>query len=161
MSDRSVDPGLILRNAVGMEIQGRVFYQKAAEKMTSQGAKDMFLKLMEQERVHIDVLEDQLNMFVHDKGWVTLKQLKENASAPRISVFDDKDIKEIKIGPNSSELDVVKLGVKVEEKSIEYYRAAVDDFQDRNAKDIFGWLVEQETMHLQILKAEHDRRAKA
>lgn len=160
MSDKSVDPGLVLRNAVNMEIQGKVFYEKAAEKMTNKSGKDMFLRLVEQERVHIDLLEIQLNMYTHDKAWLSMEKLKADASAPKISVFEDKDIKAIEIGPNASELDVMKLGMKVEEKSIEYYGAAGNDIRDKNAKDMFKWLVGQETTHLKVLQAEYNRRTK-
>ena len=161
MSGTSIDPALVLRNAVGMEIQGKVFYERAAEKMTNQKGKDMFLRLVEQERVHIDILEDQLNMFVHDKAWRSLRQLRAGASAPKISGFEDKDIKEIEIGSNAGELDVIRLGIAVEKKSVEYYRAAGNDIRDKNAKDIFNWLVAQETRHLKILQAEYDHRTKS
>jgi rubrerythrin len=161
MSAKSVDPGLVLRNAVEMEIQGKAFYEKAAGKMTNQTGKDMFLRLVEQERVHADILEDQLNIYVHDKAWASLDKLKADASAPKISVFDDKDIKEIEVGPNAGELDVIKLGIEVEKKSVDYYRAAGNDLRDKNAKDIFNWLVAQETGHLTILRTEYDRRTKS
>ena len=161
MSGTSINPALVLRNAVEMEIQGKAFYERAAEKMTDQKGKDMFLRLVEQERVHADILEDQLNMFVHDKGWISLKQLRDGASAPKISVFEDRDIREIEIGPNAGELDVMKLGMEVERKSVEYYRAAGNGLRDKNAKDIFNWLVAQETGHLKILQTEYDRRTKS
>jgi rubrerythrin len=161
MSGTSVDPGLVLRNAVEMEIQGKDFYERAAERMTNQKGKDMFLKLVEQERVHVDVLENQLNMFVHDKGWLSLKQLKTGASTPKISVFQDSDIKKIEIGSSSGELEVIKLGIEVERKSVEYYRAAGNDIQNKNAKTVFNWLVAQETGHLTTLQAEYDSRMKS
>lgn len=160
MSGTSFDPALVLRNSVEMEIQGKEFYERAAEKMTNQRGKDMFLRLVKQERVHVDILEEQLNMFVHDKVWLSLKQLGIGASTPKISVFQDKDIKKIEIGPNAGELDVIKLGMEVEKKSVEYYRAAGNDLRDKNAKDIFNWLVAQETGHLTILQAEYDYRTK-
>jgi rubrerythrin len=161
MSSTSIDPALILRNAVVMEIQGKEFYERAAEKMSNQRARDMFLSLVKQERVHVDILEEELNRFVHDKVWLSLKQLKSEASAPRISVFQDKDIKRLKIGPNAGELDVIKLGIEVEKKSVEYYRSAGNDLHDKNAKDVFNWLVAQEAGHLTILQAEYDYRTKS
>jgi len=161
MSAKSTDPALILRNAVEMEIQGKEFYERGAEKMRNQRGKEMFLSLVKQERVHVDILEDQLNRFVHDKVWLSLKQLKNGAPATKISVFQDKDIKKIEIGPNAGELDVIKLGMEVEKKSVEYYRAAGNDLQDKNAKDIFNWLVAQEAGHLTVLQAEYDYRTKS
>lgn len=161
MSGTSIDPALVLRNAVEMEIQGKEFYERGAEKMKNQRGKEMFLSLVKQERVHIDILEDQLNRFVHDKVWLSLKQLKNEAPATKISVFQDKDIKKIAIGPNAGELEVIKMGMEVEKKSVEYYRAAGNDVRDKNAKDLFNWLVAQEAGHLTILQAEYDYRTKS
>jgi rubrerythrin len=161
MSGKSVDPALILRNAVTMEVQGKEFYERAANKMTNQRGKDMFHSLVKQERVHIDILEDQLNRFVHDKVWLSLKQLRSEASTPNVSVFEDKDIKKIEVGPNAGELDVIKLGMEIEKKSVEYYRKAGNDIPDKNAKDTFNWLVAQEAGHLTILQAEYDYRTKS
>jgi rubrerythrin len=161
MSGTSIDPALILRNAVEMEIQGKEFYERGAEKMSNRRGKEMFLSLVKQEGVHVDILEDQLNRFAHDRVWLPLKQLKGEASAPNISVFQDKNIKKIEIGPNAGELDVIKLGMEVEKKSVEFYRAAGSDLLDKNAKDIFNWLVAQEAGHLTILQAEYDYRTKS
>jgi rubrerythrin len=161
MSGTSIDPVLILRNAVEMEIQGKEFYERASEKMKNQRGKEMFLSLVKQERVHVDILEDQLNRFVHDKVWLSLKKLKSEAPATKISVFKDEHIKKIEIGPNAGELDVIRLGMEVEKKSVEYYGAAGKDLSDKNAKDIFNWLVAQEAGHLTILQAEYDYRTKS
>ena len=164
MANDSADPGLILRDAVEMEIQGKEFYERAAGKMRNKRGKDMFLSLVKQERVHVDILEDELNRFVHDKGWSTLNEARSqatSASTPKISVFQDKAIKRIEIGPDAGELEVIKLGMEVEKRSIEYYRAAGGKIDDKNAKDIFNWLVAQETGHLTILQAEYDYRTKS
>jgi len=161
MSGASVDSALILRSAVEMEIQGKEFYEKAAGKMTNQRGKEMFHSLVKQEMLHIDILEDQLNRFVRDKVWLSLEQLKGEAPSRKISVFQDKDIKKIEIGPNAGELDVIKVGMEVETKSVEYYRAAGSHLQNKNAVDIFNWLVAQEAGHLTILQAEYDYRTKS
>ncbi len=164
MADSSADPGLILRNAIEMEIQGKEFYERAAQKMRNKRGKDMFLSLVKQERIHVDILEDELNRFVHDKSWSTLREAMGQATSPsatKISVFQDKTIKRIEIGPDAGELEVIKLGMAVEKKSIEYYHDAGGKIQDKNAKDIFNWLVAQETGHLTILQAEFDYRTKS
>jgi rubrerythrin len=161
MSGKSIDPAMTLRNAVEMEIQGKEFYERAAEKMKNQRGKEMFLSLVKQERVHVDILEDQLNRYVHDNVWLSLKQLRNQAPATKISVFQDKDIKKIEISPNAGELDVIKLGMEIEKKSVEYYRTAGNDVRDKNAKELFFWLVAQEAGHLTILQAEYDYRTRS
>ncbi len=156
------DPALVLRHAIEMEVQGKDFYERAAGRMKNKRGKDMFRSLASQERLHIDILEDQLTRFVHDKKWLSLDELKLKVEEhPEKSVFDLPEIKNISIDPNAGELDVIKLGMEVERKSINYYSEAGSEVKDSNAKGIFNWLVAQETGHLQILQAEYDNRVKS
>jgi|GEM_PF-927330 len=161
MSGTSIRPALVLRNAIEMELQGMEFYERAGGRMTNNRAKEMFGSLVKQERFHADILNDQLDRLVHDKAWLSLKQLKSEASTHSISVFQDKDIKKLEVGPNAGELDVIRLGMEVEKKSVEYYREAGNEILDTNAKEIFNWLVAQEAGHLTILQAEYDYRTKS
>lgn len=155
------DPGLVLRDAVEMEVQGKEFYEQAAKRMENPRAKDMFLSLAKQERMHIDILEEQLHRYAHDKAWMSLKQLMKEASPSKISVFQDRDIKKIEIHPEAGELDVIQVGMEIERKSVEYYRKAGSEVKDKNAKEIFNWLVAQEAGHLTVLQAEYDYRTKS
>ncbi len=156
------DPGLVLRHAIEMEVQGKDLYERAAKRMKNKRGKDMFLSLVRQERVHIDVLEDQLTRYVHDKVWLTIEELKMQAEEhPEKSVFDLPAIKNIQMDPNAGELDVIKLGMEVERKSIAYYSEAGAEVKDAKAKGTFNWLVAQETGHLQVLQAEYDLRTKS
>ena len=157
----STDPDSILKTAVEMELQGMDFYGRAASKMRNLRGKEMFLSLVNQERVHAEILQDQVDRLSKDKVWLPLKRLKNEASGYPTSVFQDKDIKKIVIGPDAGELDVIKLGMEVEKKSVEFYRSAGIGIRSKNAQDIFNWLVAQETGHLTILQAEYDYRTKS
>ena len=119
------DPASVLRHAVEMEVQGKDFYERAAKKMKNSRGRDMFLSLVRQERLHIDILEDQLNRYVHDKKWLKIEELKLQAEEhPEKSVFDLPEVKNIALDPNAGELDVIKVGMEVERKSIDYYSEA-------------------------------------
>ncbi len=156
------DPALVLRHAVEMEVQGKDFYERAAVRMKNKRGKEMFLSLVSQERLHIDILEDQLTRYVHDKKWSSLSTLISDVEEhPEKSVFEMPEIKNIKLDPDAGELDVIKVGMEVEKRSIEYYRESGSEVKDVNAKGIFNWLVAQETGHLQILQAEYDYRTKS
>ncbi len=156
-----VDPGSVLTDAVEMEAQGKEFYERASARMRNPRAKDMFTSLVRQEQMHIDILEGQLSRLAHDKAWAPLKQLIKEASAPKASVFQDKDIKKIELDPGAGELDVISLGMTIEKKSVEYYRDAGAKATDKNAKKILNWLVAQETGHLTVLQAEYDYRTRS
>lgn len=156
------DPALVLRHAVEMEVQGKDFYERAAVRMKNKRGKEMFLSLVRQERLHIDVLEDQLTRYIHDKKWFALNTLIADVEEhQQKSIFESAEIKHIKLDPDAGELDVIKVGMEVEKKSIDYYLGSGSEVKDANAKGIFNWLVAQETGHLQVLQAEYDYRTKS
>ncbi len=156
------NPLEILRNAIAMEVQGKDFFQKAVDIVKHKRAKDTFGSLIKQEQRHIEVLEDQLNHLIHDKRWMPLDELRGQPPAyPRMSVFEDKDIQRIRLDPSAGELEVLKVGMEIERKSIEYYRDAGMRFPDKHAKEIFSWLVGEESGHLSILSAEYDYRSRS
>lgn len=155
------EPGLVLKDAIEMEAQGKEFYERAAVRMENSRAREMFLSLAKQERMHAEILEDQLTRLARDKAWIPLKQLMRDVSKSKVSVFEDKDIKKMDIPPGAGELDVIKVGMEIEKKSIEYYRNAGAGVKGWNAKSVFNWLVAQEAGHLTVLQAEYDYRTKS
>jgi rubrerythrin len=152
----------VLRNAIAMEIEGKAFFEEAAEKVKHRRAKETFLSLVKQEQRHVDILNAELSRLSAGKNWASLAEIRELASTyPRVSVFKDKEIKRIKLSADAGELEVLKVGIVVEKKSIEYYRAAGAQTKDHNAREIFNWLVGEEAGHLTILSAEYEYRTKS
>jgi len=152
----------VLRNAIAMEIEGKAFFEEAAEKVRHQRAKDTFLSLVKQEQRHVDILSAELSRLSAGKNWASLAEITKRASTQlQLSVFKDKEIKRIKLRADAGELDVLKVGIAVEKKSIEYYRAAGAQTIDHNAREIFNWLVGEEAGHLTILNAEYEYRTKS
>ncbi len=152
----------ILRNAVSMEIEGKEFFEEASGRVGHQRAKDTFISLVKQEQRHIDILSAELSRLSDGKGWASLEDMKESAPVyPRRSVFKDKDIRRIRLSADAGELEVLKVGIEVEKKSIEYYRDAANQTTDSNAKGVFTWLVGEEAGHLTILSAEYENRTKS
>lgn len=148
----------ILRSAISMEVEGKEFFEEAAGKVKHKRAKDTFISLVKQEQRHIDILNAELARLSDGKGWASLAEMKDSASAYRMSVFKDKDIRRIRLGADAGELEVLKVGMEVEKKSVEYYRDAANETKDHNAKGIFTWLVGEEAGHLTILSAEYENR---
>lgn len=149
----------ILLNAIAMEIEGKEFFEDAAGKLEHRRAKDTFISLVKQEQRHIDILNAELARLGDGKDWASLSEMKDSASSYALqSVFKDKDIRRIRLGADAGELEVLKVGIEVEKKSIEYYRNAATQTTDQNAKGIFTWLVGEEAGHLTILSAEYENR---
>jgi rubrerythrin len=152
----------ILQNAVEMEQEGKGFFERASNMMRHERAKQMFTSLVKQEQRHIDILGEELGRLQAGIGWATLEEMKLGAQHyPKISVFKDKEILNLKLRPDAGELEVINVGIQVEKKSIDYYRDAAQRAEDLKAQEVFNWLVGEEAGHLTILNAEYDNRSGA
>jgi rubrerythrin len=152
----------ILRNAIQMEIEGKDFFEGAAEMVKHQRSKDTFISLVKQEQRHLDILGAELNRLEHGEEWASLQTMKRSAPAfPKVSVFQDRAFRHLKLSPDAGELEVLKVGIEVEQKSIEYYRSAGSSTADPRGKEIFNWLVGEEAGHLTILNAEYENRTRS
>lgn len=150
----------ILRNAIDLEAEGREFFLRAADRMQHAAAKDMFRSLARQEERHISVLEEQLRRVQKGEAWVSPSSVKV-AAVHRRHVFKDEDLERLGAGAGASELDVIRLGMDIEKRSIDYYRRAGSEVKTAKAREVFNWLVGEEAGHLTILKAEYDNRARS
>ena len=143
-----------------MEVEGERFFSGAATRMKYPRTKDMFISLAKQERRHIHVLEEELKRLEQGASWISPTSVKGPARA-EASIFKEVEGVSGPLDPKASELDVLKFGIEVERKSIDYYRRAGQEVSDPKAKEVFNWLVGEEAGHLTILTAEHDIRSRS
>lgn len=150
----------VLEAAVAMEEEGKEFFERASLSMKRQRSRDMFISLAKQEQTHIDVLTHELERVRRGLEWASLEAARKNsARARKAPVFADRKVARLKPGPDAGELEVIDLGLEVERRSIDYYRAAGLRSGDAMAREVFNWLVGQEAGHLTILQAERDSRS--
>jgi rubrerythrin len=150
----------ILRSAIRMEAEGERFFSSAARRMKYPRTKDMFLSLAKQERRHIRVLEEELHRLERGGTWVSPSSVR-GAVDPEASIFKEVERVSGPLDPKAGELEVLKLGMDVERKSIDYYRRAGQEINNVKAREVFNWLVGEEAGHLAILSAEHDIRSRS
>ncbi|MGB2582286.1 MAG: ferritin family protein [Thermoplasmata archaeon] len=160
MADTSKEHIEILQNAIVMEVEGAKFFSNAALRMKHPQAKDMFVSLATQERRHVKVLEEELQRLERGDGWVSPSSVKGSAASDD-SVFKEAEGAKGPLDPKAGELAVLKYGMEVERKSIEYYKRAGADIEDSRAREVFNWLVGEEAGHLTILNAEYDLRSRS
>jgi len=149
----------VLRDAIAMEAEGMEFFDRASGMMKRDRSRDMFLGLVAQEKRHIGVLDHQLHLLQEGRGWAPLEDAKRDSASAGPSVFGSEAAGKLEVDPDAGELEVIDIGIGVEERSIEYYKAAGTSSPDENAKQVFRWLVEEESGHLMILRAERDSRS--
>jgi len=160
MADTRKEHIEILRNAIIMEVEGEKFFSKAALRMKHPQAKEMFVSLATQERRHVKVLEEELHRLERGDGWISPSSVKGSV-APDDSIFREAEAARGPLDPKAGELAVLKFGMDVERKSIEYYRRVGAEIKNSKAREVFNWLVGEEAGHLAILNAEYDLRSKS
>ncbi len=150
----------VLRRAIAMEHEGKEFFEHASRRMTRKRSKDMFLSLVTQENRHIEILGHELRRLEDGRGWAPLEDAKKGSTDTSGSpVFSKEGVGAVRLEPAAGELEVIDLGMEVEKRSIDYYRDAGMATKDKNARELFNWLVGEEAGHLTILQAERDSRS--
>ncbi len=152
----------ILTNAIEMELEGKEFFAEVAAKARNQRTRETFMSLVKQEQRHVDILGEELRRIEKGMVWAALEEMKRSAPTyPKMSVFRDKKFTRLKFDPESGELEALRVGIDVEKKSIEYYRAAGSQAGEPKAREVFNWLVGEEAGHLTILSAEFEYRTRS
>ena len=149
----------ILVNAISMELEGKAFFEEVATKARNARTRETFMSLVKQEQRHVDILGEEKRRMESGMDWAALEEMKRSApSYPKISVFRDKEFRNLRFDPESGELEALRVGIEVEKKSIEYYRNAASQAPEPKAREVFNWLVGEEAGHLTILTAELEYR---
>lgn len=134
----------ILKEAIAIEIYGKEYYSIFAEVVEDENAKSMFVRLAKEEEKHREIVE---------------KEYRKLAGKPiEISVLDEESRARC-VFPESLEAmsitetkDVLRLGVRTEERSIEVYSMGAQENRDSSSKELFLKLVQFEEGHKQTLE---------
>jgi len=135
----------ILKEAISIEIYGKEYYSIFSELVEDENAKAIFRGLSRDEGEHRELLEKQF--------------LKISGKPFNITVVDEKNREKARlIFPESLEplnieetKDILKLGIRTEERSIDLYSASIGKTDNKSSKDLFSRLVHFEEEHKRIL----------
>lgn len=130
--------------AVQLEHDGEKYYTEQAEKNNDAGLHAVFTVLAEEERKHAEMLEASLS----DSS---MKYNLEELSAKSVNVFKDLGDVKSEIRPLPEQIDVYRIALEMEKKSIDLYRQFAMEAADEPSKALFSFLVKQEEKHLALL----------
>ncbi len=136
----------ILKEAISIEIYGKEYYSIFSDLVEDENAKSLFKGLSRDEGEHRQLLEKQF--------------LKITGKSFDISTVDEVNRKKAKsIFPESLEplgiqetKDILRLGIRTEERSIELYSKSADNTSNKSSKDLFSRLVLFEREHKKTLE---------
>ena len=136
-----------------IEKEGLAFYEKAAKHALDSRVKDMFLRLAEEERIHIQTLKNKIQFL---KPAISGKGKTRNL----VDTFVREEIKG-KIFPNfelkavnkfKNDVEALDYGIESEKRSIETLARLLENEKKLDVKAVFSHLMVEEKKHLALLE---------
>lgn len=140
-----------IKQAIINEIEGYEFYKLAAVQSNSEETKETFLELAEEERKHVEWLQDLYkNLESGDISDIDL-DVVDAPKSPKI--FDWKKLdREI---PRSV-LSIFGIALQLEKASYEFYEEMYKKVEDEKCKELFKTLAAWERVHFETFNKEYD-----
>jgi rubrerythrin len=135
----------IIQFAIQREIESMDFYDKASKQVKQSGTKDLFLDFMKQEEGHKRKLEEVR------AGKIELGKIEK---IPNLQISDY--LVETELKPDISYGDILRIAMKREERSIKLYTDLNEKNQDENLKNLFAFLIQEETKHKYYIEKLYD-----
>ena len=148
MNEKEIE---IIKEALINENEGYQFYKMAASQSETEGEKDSFLKLADEELKHIEYLKE-------------LYEKMKDKTDKELSIFDitPPDSPQIFNWDNVSRekgnmaLSVFSIGIKMEKESVDFYKEAAEKTDNEEAKKLYNILIDWEYQHLRDFEKQYD-----
>ncbi|MEK7238751.1 MAG: ferritin family protein [Nitrospirota bacterium] len=130
--------------AIKMETDAINFYKEASKKANHSVGKKMFLTIAEDEKRHLDMLNQILKgLDIKIKDVSPMKNIK--------TVFEEiKDEMMHKVEATTDELEAFKIAIRMEKEGIEFYKKAASGAKTDKEKSLFERLIKEEQQHYDI-----------
>ncbi len=130
--------------AIRMETDAIKFYREASERCSNSVGKKMFLSIMEDEKRHLDALNEILKgLDISIKDISPLKKIK--------TVFEElRDEMMKKVQATQDELEAFRIAMHMENEGIEFYKKMSSEARSEKERSLFQRLVKEEEQHYSI-----------
>lgn len=153
-TDSTVD---ILKEAILLEKRGQTFYRQVAEQSCHPEVKEFFETMADEERRHIQILENQFAAYNQDKQFLPLSsQDTEKRSTAQMILTDN--VKQ-QLGAAGFEAAAISAAMLMEERAVTLYSKRAQSAQNPIEEALYQWLSNWEQGHLSYL-AQLDRELK-
>ena len=142
-----------IKEAIRLEINGRNFFNHAAEITHNELGKKMFEKLAAEEMRHIEVFSELFTKILKEADW---KKYVRDEELKGESTLIEKLKERMRGAEGKSETQALSIGMELEENAIRFFQKAADEVEDPVAKEIFRNISEEEKFHYDLLQAQHD-----
>ncbi len=135
----------IIQFAIQREIESMDFYNQASKTVKHSGTRDLFLDFIKQEEGHKKKLEDVL------AGKILLGKIEK---IPNLKISDY--LVEAELKPDISFADILRIAMKREERSVKLYTGLNEKNQDENLRNLFTFLIQEESKHKNYIEKVYD-----
>jgi rubrerythrin len=153
----SCEPVDALNEALCHEEEGHAFYLKAGERTADPKGKNMFQSLAEDAKMHIDVIQAQIDAFTEGNGWALPECVfdcqadLEKPLYPRGSQALERAIR-----PDDSDVDALLFALNTENESFGSYSQQARAAVDPAAKSLYEYLAEEARTHFNLLMLNYE-----
>lgn len=142
-----------IKEAIRLEVDGRNFFNHAAETTHNEHGKKMFQKLAAEEVKHIEVFSRLFTEVLKEADWKKYVKAEEmRGESPLIEKLKER----MKGAEGKSETQALSIGMELEENAIQFFQKAAGEVDDSAASEIFMKISEEEKFHYDLLQAQHD-----
>jgi len=142
-----------IKGAIQLEIDGKKFFNHAAEVTADDRGKKMFQWLAAEEVKHLEIFSKLFTTILKGSDWkkyIDADNLR--GEAPLIKKLEENMKKE----GSKGEVEALRIGMELERNAIDFFQEAASATDDPKAVKIFIEISEEEKFHYDMLEAQHD-----
>ncbi len=141
-----------LKVALRLEEEGRRFFLEAAAQVTNLHARQTLEFLAAEEGKHIERIREFYRSV--ESGIAAPPIISPESVEQRTRAFNDRlaALRE-EIRPGASDVEAYELAVKFENGAADFYTQQIDTSTDPDVKAFYRWLVEEESLHSEVLNS--------
>jgi hypothetical protein len=146
-----------LRKALELEQRGKAFYEEAAERTVNEKGKEMYRSLAEDEVVHAQMIQRQIDALEEGAGWQLPDVAPEGEVDLESPLFPEgeQELAEA-VRPDANDRDALLFALQIENDSFDLYQKQAKAASDPNARRMYEYLTGAERTHFNLLMSNYE-----
>ncbi|MBN1273129.1 MAG: ferritin family protein [Candidatus Aminicenantes bacterium] len=142
-----------IKGAIRLEINGRKFFNHAADVTHNERGQKMFRFLAAEEVNHLETFGKLFSKVLKSEDWKNYVKNEEiKGEAPLVEKLKER----MKGEAGKSEVEALSIGMELEKEAIQFFQESAKASDDPEAKKIFLEIVEEEKFHYDLLQSQYD-----
>jgi rubrerythrin len=129
----------LIKEAIKLEINGKAFFNHAAELTENELGKKMFHRLFS-------------SIMKTDEWKKELEQEELKGTSDVIEGLSSR----MKRAEGKSEIEALRIGMELEQKAIDFFKSCCEGTDDPVSREIFEKIADEERFHYDLLQAQYD-----